>query len=114
MPALTDPVVLAQFRAVLANWKFTGYVTAKDVVIDWIANNLTGLTLKDVARAMHDFLLRGDPVAQVPESRPEWSIWPFHYDFRMLLASREVYLETILVDDDPTDPTIHIVSIHDV
>jgi hypothetical protein len=113
MPPLTDAVVLAQFLAVLAHWNYTGYVTAKDVALEWIANNLGGLTLKDVAKAMNDFLRRGAVIDQVRETRPEWSMWPFHYDFRMQLAGRVVYIETILQDDDPNDPTIHIVSIHD-
>ena len=113
MPTLTDAVVLAQIGSVLANWNYTGYVTAKDVVLEWIANNLGGLTLKDVAKAMHDHFHRGDVIDQQPETRPEWSSWPFHYDFRLQLAGRDIYIETILQDDDPRDPTIHIVSIPD-
>ncbi len=69
MPSLTDPVILGQFRAVLANWRYTGYVTAKDVVLDWIANELGGLKLKDVAKAMHDFLQGGGVIDQIPETR---------------------------------------------
>ncbi len=113
MPPLTDPAILAQFGMVLANWNYTGYVTAKDVALEWIANNLGGLTLKDVAKAMHDFLQGGEVIDQQPETRSEWSAWPFHYDFRVQLAGRDVYIETILQDDDSNDPTIHIVSIHD-
>jgi len=114
MRPLTDPVILAQFGAVLSNWNFTGYVTAKDVVLDWIADNLGGLTLKHVAETMHDYFQQGEVIDQVSETRLEWSAWPFHYDFRFQLAGRDVYVETILIDDDPEDPTIHIVSIHDV
>jgi hypothetical protein len=55
----------------------------------------------------------GGVIDQVPETRPEWSAWPFHYDFHLQLAGRDVYIETILKDDDPNDPTIRIVSIHD-
>jgi hypothetical protein len=113
MPPLTDPVILGQFHAVLANWNYTGYVTAKDVALDWIANNLGGLTLKDVAKAIHEFVQAGETIDQQPEKRPEWSLWPFHYDFRLPLAGKDLYIETILQDDDPKDPTIHIVSIHD-
>ena len=114
MPILTDPSVVAQFRAVLANWKYTGYVTAKDLALDWIANNLVGLTLKDIAHALFAHLVGSGTIDCVPESRPEWKMFPFHYDFRLPLGSRFVYIETVLIDDDPTDPTIHIVSIHDV
>src|SRR5262245_55033343 len=113
MPPLIDPAILAQFQAVLVNWNYTGYVTAKDVVLEWIANSLGGLTLKDVARAMHDFVAAGGVIDQQPERRPEWSMWPYHYDFRLPLAGRQLYIETILKDDDPNDPTIAIVSIHD-
>jgi|SRR5437660_432753 len=114
MPPLTDPVILAQFQAVLANWNYTGYVTAKDVALTWIAKELGGLTLKDVAKAMHQFLTAGGIIDQERETRPEWDYWPFHYDFRFPLGSRELYIEVLLQDDDPKDPTIHIVSIHDV
>src|SRR5262249_36830496 len=86
MPRLTDVVILGQFQVALANWNYTGYVTAKDVALDWIANNLVGLTLKDIARAMNDFLVGGGTIDRVPEGRPEWTMWPYHDDFRLSLA----------------------------
>ena len=113
MPPLSDPMIMAQFRKVLAEWNCTGYVTAKEVARNWIASNLGGLDLKAVARAMHDFMLAGGVPDQAKETRPEWSIWPFHYDFRFTLGGKQLYIETILQDDDPDDPTIQIVSIHD-
>jgi len=59
MPQLSDPVILAQFQKVLAEWNCTGYVTAKEVVRHWITNNLDGFNLKAVAKAMHEFLAVG-------------------------------------------------------
>jgi hypothetical protein len=109
---MTDPGILTQFQAVLGNWKYTDYVTAKPLALDWITNNLGGLGLKDVAKAMNDYFEAGGVIDQVREYRPEYSHWPYHYDFRLLLAGKEVYIETILQDDDPKDPTIRIVSIH--
>lgn len=114
MPPLTDAIILAKFHAILANWSYTDYVTAKPLALDWIANNLAGLSLKDVAKAMNDYCRTGGVVDQVRERRPEYSAWPYHYDFRLQLAGKEIYIETILQDDDPKDPTIRIVSIHDV
>ena len=61
---------------------------------------------------MNDFCRTGGVIDQVPERRAEYSSWPFHYDFRLHLAGKELYIETILQDDDPKDPTIRIVSIH--
>src|SRR5438876_10396263 len=112
MPQLTDPSILAQFHAVLANWKYTDYVTAKPLALDWITNNLGGLGLKDVAKVMNDFCRTGGVIDQVPERRAEYSNWPFHYDFRLLLAGKAIYVESILQDDYPRDPTVQIVSIH--
>jgi len=114
MPPLSDPTILVQFRAVLGSWNFTGYVTAKDQVLDWIAKELKGLSLKDVAKAMYDHVRDGGAIDQIAERRPEWSEWPFHYDFRVRLGNRDIFIETIFQDDDPRDPTIHIVSIYDV
>jgi hypothetical protein len=74
MPRLTDPAIRAQFQTVLANWNFTGYVTAKDVALEWITAHLVGMTLKDVARAMNDFVAGGGEIDQQPEHRPEWSV----------------------------------------
>jgi hypothetical protein len=114
MPRLTDAIILEQIRNVLENWRYTGYVTAKEVVLDWIAENLGGATLKDLSQAMYQYEQGGGPIDQVAETRSEWSDRPYHYDFRIrCFANRTLYVETIL-QDDAEDPTLHIVSIHDV
>jgi hypothetical protein len=115
MAPLEDPQLLAQFEKVLDNWNVTGYVTAKEIVLGWIADNLTGHDLRAVAKLMHDHLKAGGKPDQVRERRPEYNDRDYHYDFRLPVPGRQkhVYIETILVDDDPTDPTIHLVSMHD-
>ena len=62
---------------------------------------------------MFRFFAAGGEIDQVPETRPQWNEQRFHYDFRMDIGGRLLYIETILVEDDPDDPTIHVVSIHD-
>jgi transposase InsO family protein len=114
MPPLTDPVILAQFQKVLAEWNYTGYITAKDVARLWIADNLPGMSLKAIAKAMLEYVASGGVIDQVQETRLEWNMWPFHYDFRLVLGGKNVYVETVLKDDDPNDPTLEIVSIHNV
>jgi len=115
MPPLADPQILAQFVAVLDNWNVTGYVTAKAVVLDWIADNLPGHDLRAIVKLMHDHVQAGERPDQVRERRPEYNDRDYHYDFRLPIPGRQqqIYIETILVDDDPSDPTIHIVSMHD-
>ncbi|MBY0522419.1 MAG: hypothetical protein K2R98_03435 [Gemmataceae bacterium] len=113
MPPLTDPAIKAQFQKVLVEWNCTGFITAKEGARNWITSNLTGINLKAVAKAMHDFVAGGGDIDQQKETRPEWTMWPYHYDFRLTIGGRKVYIETVLQDDDPNDPTIEIVSIHD-
>ena len=38
----------------------------------------------------------------------------YHYDLRLQIQDRLCYVESLLLDRDPTDPSILIVSIHDV
>lgn len=115
MASLNDPQIQAQFLAVSNNWNVTGYVTAKEVVLSWIAYNLPGHNLRAIAKLIYDHLQAGGRPDQVRERRPEYSDRDYHYDFRLSIPGRQrqVYVETILVDDDPSDPTIHIVSMHD-
>ncbi|HWG44874.1 MAG TPA: hypothetical protein VN688_19025 [Gemmataceae bacterium] len=113
MPPLTDPEILASIIQVLRNWNVTDYVTWKAVARDWVGQHLEELSLREIARLLHEHVQNGGVIDQVRERRPEWSDRDFHYDFRVPIAGRAIYIETILVDDDPTDPTIHVVSIHD-
>jgi len=114
MAPLADPQLLACFTAVLQNWHVTDYVTAKDVALSWANQSLSGFSLKALAKLMHDHVEAGGVIDQVRETRPEWNDRDYHYDFRLSWSGRSIYVETILVDDDPKDPFIHVVSIHDV
>ncbi|MBM4090046.1 MAG: hypothetical protein FJ276_11600 [Planctomycetes bacterium] len=55
----------------------------------------------------------GGRIDQIRETRPEWTDYPYHYDFRIQIGNRLIYIEALLVEGDPTDPTVHVVSIHD-
>jgi hypothetical protein len=113
MARLTDPTILAKYQHALSQWRFAGYLTWKPIARQWVEQNLEGLTTRCVGEEMFRFFAAGGQVDQVRETRPEWSAHRFHYDFRMELRGQLVYIETILVEDDPDDPTIHVVSIHD-
>ena len=113
MARLTDAEILAKFEHALNQWQFTGYITWKPIARQWLEQNLEGCTTRSVSAEMLRFLAAGGEINQVPETRPQWSEHQFHYDFRMDIDGRPLYIETILVEDDPDDPTIHIVSIHD-
>jgi hypothetical protein len=113
MAPLTDPQILASIKQVLQNWHVTDYVTWKDVARDWVGKHLEQVSLRDIARILYGHVQNGGVIDQVREQRPEWSDRDYHYDYRVTICGRVIYIETVLVDDDPTDPTIQIVSIHD-
>jgi hypothetical protein len=114
MAPLTDPAILRKVKHALSEWNCAGYITWKQTAREWVEENLEGFTARAVGEAMFQHVEGGGQIDQVKETRPEWSAERFHYDFRIPLAGRLVYVETILVEDDPNDPTIHVVSIHDV
>ena len=112
MPHLTDPVILAAFHATLSNWNVTDYVAGRQAM-ESRSKEMPHVPLKAVAKRMYEHLQAGGTIDQTPETPPEWNDRPFHYDFRLVIDGWHMYIETILVDDDPTDPTVHIVSMHD-
>ena len=114
MAPLTNPEILAKFRHALSEWNCTGYITWKSVARQWVEENLEGLTTRAIGEEMFLHASAGGEIDQVKELRPEWSDCRHHYDFRISIEGRLLYIETILVEDDPDDPTIHVVSIHDV
>jgi hypothetical protein len=85
--------------------------------IDYVGLLILGRTqhleTRELARLMCEHVEAGGEIDQVPERRPEWNDHDFHYDLRFPIAGRLRYLETLLLDKDPEDPTIYVVSIHD-
>ncbi len=96
MAALNDPQIQAQFAAALSNWNVIGYVTAKEIVLDWIADNLPGYDLRSIAKRMHDHIQAGGWPDQARERRPEYNDRDYHYDFRLSVPGRQrqVYRST--------------------
>ncbi len=113
MAPLSDPVIYAKIYSALSNWRYTGYVTWKSVARAWMETNLEGMTTRFVAEMMFEHVFSGGEIDQVKESRSEWSEQDFHYDFRISIEGRLIYVETVLIEDDPDDPIINVVSIHD-
>jgi hypothetical protein len=113
MARLEDPEILARYRAALANWRYTGYVEWKDVAQDWIRRELSDMPLRAIAEQLYNHVAGGGEIDQVHERRPERNDRDFHYDLRLEIGGRALYVETLLLDDDPNDPTIYVVSVHD-
>ena len=114
MPPLTNAELLAKFRHALREWNCTGYITWKRVAREWVEKNLEGFTTRAIGEEMYRHAMTGGEIDHVKESREEWSDRRFHYDFRIPVEGRLLYIETVLIEDNPDDPMIHVVSIHDV
>jgi hypothetical protein len=105
------------FRSALRNWQVQGYLEFKKVAQRWLLDELPDWSLRDIRKEMHKFVEDGGLVDEQVERRPEYSHYEFHYDLRFKIAERAIYFETVLIvedADDPDDPIVLVVSVHDV
>jgi hypothetical protein len=114
MAPLSDPIIIKKIHSALSNWQYTGYVIWKPIARSWVEKNLQGMTTRAVAEIIFQHVDSGGEIDQVNESRSEWSGQRFHYDFRIPVEGRLIYIETVLMENDPEDPVIRVVSIHEV
>jgi hypothetical protein len=111
---LTDLKLRAAYQKALEeNLRFSGYVTWKVRAQEWVQKNLQGVSPRAISEMMHAYVASGGIIDQVRERRPEWLDFEFHYDLRITIDNRELYIETILLAEDP-EPEIRVVNIHDV
>ena len=119
MARLSDVTRLAAYQDALANWAFTDYVQFEltEKAHRWIRRELGNVTLRDISRLMHEFVVAGGEIDEAPETRPEWSgLHEFHFDLRFEIAGRRVYIETRLQYRVPLvadESWIQVVNIHE-
>jgi hypothetical protein len=118
MPSLTDPERLQAYLNALGNWSFGGYVIfdLTQQAIDWMHREFPNISVRDLARLMHEYVESGGEIDEVRETRPEWSDkHEFHYDLRFVALDKPVYVETRLIYCKPfvpDEPTIEVVNVH--
>ena len=116
MAPLKDAQLYAAYRNALKNRGFVGYVNWTEVALRWIRGALDCPTADEIGEAMYEHVSAGGEIDQVPERRPEWVEHDFHYDLRIGIGGRRLYIESRLMFDDPADPddpTILIANVHD-
>ena len=102
----------------MSNWSFSGYVEfdLTEQSHAWIRSELRNIPLRDVAELMHRHAESGGVIDEVRETRPEWSgEHEYHYDLRLLVQGKQVYVETRLDfvrPFVPDEPSILVVNIH--
>jgi hypothetical protein len=108
-----NPEWLRCYRNALGNWHVTDYLRFTEVAERWLRAKPPGYSLKEFGRLLHEFVEGGGEIDQQRETRPGWKLHEYHYDLRVPIAGRLIYVETRLFYDDPDDPWIHVVNIHD-
>ena len=117
MAALVDPIRLAAYKDALCNWRVSGYVDfdLTDTAYNWLRGNFGNITLLEIKRLMHAFVMKGGVINEVQERRSNWTMHEYHYDLRFLIRNKPVYIETRLFYREPLvldESTILIVNIH--
>lgn len=119
MAPLTDPARLEAYKDALSNWNFGGYIRFEltEAAHRWIRRDLDNVSLKEIGRRMYEHVRAGGKIDEVRETRPEWSDeYEFHYDLRLTIQDRPVYIESRLkyqIPVVPDDSSILVVSIHE-
>lgn len=113
MAPLEDPrLVAAIHNALEEGLRFSGYVTWNQRSQQAVRTELPGYTTKAVAEMMYEHVAEDGKVDQVRETREEYLEHRFHYDFRIEIEGRKMYIQTVLLNDDPDDPELHVVNLH--
>jgi hypothetical protein len=117
-PLPDDPEVrLRAYRNALRNWKFEGYIVHKRRVEEWLRNELPEYSWREICRELYQYVDNGGEIDEQQERRPEYAHYEFHYDLRLRIGGRHLYFETVLLcedADEPDDPMIEVVNVHDV
>jgi len=117
MAPLNDPERLRCYLNALANWGITGYVNFLKHTEDWLRAELAHLPAREVSRLLHDYVAAGGTIDEQVETREHWrELYEFHHDLRLPIGGRVIYFETRLIyrhPDDPDDPVLYVVNIHD-
>lgn len=111
-----DQAALDAYRRVLLDLgHVNGYIQWRRVPREWLGRELGGYTLKAINSLMAAHVEGGGEIHQVVETRPEYTEWRFHYDLRLPISQRRVYVETVFRHEpDFADCEIIVVNMHDV
>ncbi|MBY0232914.1 MAG: hypothetical protein K2W96_26830 [Gemmataceae bacterium] len=116
MARLADPHLLACYRRVLENRRFTGYVTLEGQAPARLRQHFAGWTREAFLDLLADHVEAGGEIDQVEEEREPWrDFWEFHYDLRPDVDGIKHFVETRMKPEwpkDPEDATIIVVNIH--
>lgn len=113
MAPLKDPEVLAKFKEALQEWNCHGFIQWKRIAAEWLRRHLERYDQRAIGCLLHQYVAEGGEIDAVTETREEYRhLYQYHYDFRVPIGDRLVYIETRL-DVSKLGPTITVVNVHD-
>jgi len=116
---LSDPDRLAAYQDALSNWRCTDFICFElnETAYRWLRSELDGITTDELGRLMWEYVEGGGKIHEVRETREIWSDdYEFHYDLKIMIQNKAVYIETRLIFSPPFAPdkaSILVVNIHD-
>ena len=118
MAPLTDPTRLEAYKDALGNWSFDGYIQFEliETAYEWIKRELDNISPDEIGRLMFEYVEAGGEIYEVPETRPEWNDYEYHYDLRFTIQDKRVYIESRLnykLPVMPDESTILVGNIHE-
>ncbi len=113
MPPLKDRKLVERILEALKEWNCDGFIQWKRLPVEWLRKNLEGHDPKSIGSLMYEHVANGGEIDQVVETREDYrNLYPYHYDFRIPIAGRLIYIETRF-DEEKMGPTVYVVNIHD-
>ena len=90
----------------------SGGVRWKRLAAEWVRANLEAFTQQAVNDLILEHIEASGEIDQVAETREEYRHYEYHYDFRIRILDRKIYVETLL-QEEKMGPVVTIVNIHD-
>ena len=112
MPRLRDDDLIARLQLAFEE-SSSGGVKWKRYAGEWVRANLETFTQEAVNDLILQHIKASGEVDQVTETREEYRHEKCHFDFRIPILERRVYVETVL-HEEKMGPIVTIVNIHDV
>jgi hypothetical protein len=116
MARLTDPDILARYKQALAEWAVSGAIELEGRAPVGLRATLEGMSSDNFKEALYLHVCeKNGEVDQVKEEREPWrEHWEWHYDVRLTINGRNIYVETRLYPESFShrmEPTIRVVQI---
>ena len=112
MPPLMDAKIIAKFRTAFEE-RCSGGVRWKQVpAAEWVRKNLDGCSTQAIDCLILKHIASGGEISQVQETREGYRHLQYHYDFRIEIDGKRIYVETTLADVR-MGPLVTVVNVHD-